>query len=200
MKGYTTRQEIENYLLITIDPSFYTQVNNWITDIEAYIDNQTGRNFKADTNATKRVYDGDNTSSILIDDCVEVTEVKIGTDTPLNKDESGIEDDYFLYPQNALADKRPFNRIKLVGGYFPKYPMQTNQITAKWGYSVDVPSDIKQAATILVAGIINYSWNAEGEVKSMNIGSYAVTYKDEKQWQDFDRLVETFKHYIKYNL
>lgn len=196
MKGYTTRQEIENYLLITIDPSFYSQVESWIEDIENHIDNITGRNFKADATATKRVFDGDNSSSLLIDDCVEITEVKIGTDTPLNKDESGIEDDYFIYPANHF----PKTRIKLVGGYFPSYPMQTNQVTAKWGYSVNVPADIRQAATIMVAGIINYSWNAEGEVKSMNIGSYAVTYKDEKQWQDFDRITETFKHYIKYNL
>ena len=195
-KGYTSRQEIENYLLITIDASFYTQVDNWITDIEAYIDNITGRNFKADTNATKHVYDGDGTGTLLIEDCVEVTEVKIGDELPLIKDDSGYDDEYYLYPANKL----PYTRIRLAGGYFPSWPPQTVQVKAKWGYSVAVPADIRNAATILVAGLINYSLNSEGEVKSMSIGRYNVTYKDEKQWQDFDRLSEVFKHYIKYNL
>lgn len=194
MKGYTTRTELENYLLTTIDSTFYSQIDSWIADIEAYIDNITGRNFKADTVATVKVYDGDNTGHLIIDDCVEVTEVKIGDDTPLNKDESGIDDDYYLYPSNIL----PKTKIKLVGGYFPNWPPQTIKVKAKWGYSVNVPGDIKNATTVLVAGMINYSNNSDGEVKSMSIGRYNVTYKDEKQWQDFDRLDSIFKHYVKY--
>jgi len=38
-----------------------------------------------------------------------------------------------------------------------------------------------------VSGIINYSLNAEGEVSSISVGRYTVSYKDDKQWQDFDR-------------
>jgi hypothetical protein len=56
-----------------------------------------------------------------------------------------------------------------------------------------VPADIKFAATVLVAGIINYSADVAGEVKSMSLGGYSVTYKDEKQWQDFDRVSEILK-------
>ena len=80
MKGYTSRQQIENYLLITVDPSFYTQINSWIEQIETYIDKTTGRNFIADTVASAKLYDGDGTSELLIDDCVDVTEVKIDDD------------------------------------------------------------------------------------------------------------------------
>ncbi|MFZ2152286.1 MAG: hypothetical protein WAV09_04220 [Minisyncoccia bacterium] len=196
MKGYTNKTEIENYLLIDIDASFWTQVERWIEDIETYIDQKTGRNFIADSVASAHKYDGDNTSTLLIEDCVEVTEVKIGTDTPLVVDESGEDDEYFVYPANML----PKTKIRLTGGYFPKWPPQTVSIKAKWGYSAAVPADIRNAATILVAGIINYSLNADGEVKSMSIGRYTVTYKDEKQWQDFDRMEEVFKSYIKYTL
>lgn len=195
MKGYTDVTTIENYLLTIIDSSFVGQIEDWISAMEIYIDQQTHRNFIADTVATKRKYDGDNTGKLLIDDCVEVTEVKIGTDDALTFGESGEDDDYFLYPLNSEL----INRIELAGGYFPRYPRQGIAVTGKWGYSVDVPADIKNACTVLVAGIINYSLTAEGEVKSMAIGRYNVTYKDEKQWQDFERLPEVFKSYVKYN-
>lgn len=195
MKGYTNLTTIENYLLTIIDSSFVGQIEEWIADVEKYIDMKTGRNFIADTVATAKKYDGDNSRSILIDDCVEITEVKIGTDPALSVAVSG-EEDYFLYPANDV----PKTKIKLTGGIFPSWPMQCVSVKAKWGFSVDVPADIRQAATVLVAGIINYSLNADGEVKSMSIGRYTVTYKDEKQWQDFDRLEEVFKHYLKFNL
>lgn len=195
MKGYTNLTTIENYLLTVIDSAFVGQIEEWIADIEKYIDMKTGRNFIADTVATVKKYDGDNSRALLIDDCVEVTEVKIGTDDPLSVAVPG-EEDYFLYPANDL----PKTKIKLAGGVFPSWPMQGISVKAKWGFSVDVPADIRQAATVLIAGIINYSLQAEGEVKSMSIGRYTVTYKDEKQWQDFDRLEEVFKHYVKYNL
>ena len=191
MKGYTNKNEIENYLLIDIDASFNAQVTRWIEDVEKYIDQQTGRNFIADAVATVKKYDGDNSRVLLIDDCVAVTEVKIDTQTPLIAD-----DEYFLYPANDL----PKTKIRLATGYFPSWPFQNVSVKAKWGFSVDVPADIRSAATILAAGIINYSLNAEGEIKSMSIGRYTVTYKDEKQWQDFDRLKDVFQAYKKYFL
>ena len=58
MKGYTSKTAIENYLLESIDSSFNTQIENWIESIEKYIDNYTGRNFKADTEASERKFDG----------------------------------------------------------------------------------------------------------------------------------------------
>lgn len=189
-KGYTTRQEIENYLLITIDSSFYAQVENWIAEIEKYIDKKTGRNFVADSVASEKVYDGYNEPTLVIDDCVDVTEVKIGDDDALVE---GSDEDYVLYPANDL----PKTRIKLIGSLFPSGD-QNVHVTGKWGYSAAVPDDIKMIATVLVAGIINYSLNAEGEVQSMSIGRYSVTYKSEKQWQDFDRIAEVIKYYKKY--
>ena len=194
MKGYTNKTEIENYLLISIDASFDDQVTRWIEDVEAYIDNLTGRSFIAESTASAKYYDGDNTTTLLIDDCVAITEVKISTDAPLSKGVTGVDDDYYIYPNNIL----PKTKIKLVNGSFPSWSPQAIKVTAKWGYSVAVPGDIRHVATVLAAGIINYSLNADGEVKSMSIGRYTVTYKDEKQWQDFDRVSEVSKHYIKY--
>lgn len=200
MKGYTSKTEIENYLLIDIDESFVDQVNRWITGVEEYIDHLTGRSFIADATATVRKYDGDNTGTLLIDDCVAVEEVTIGTDDPLTgEDESGDEGpDYYLYPANTL----PKTRIRLASGTFPRWGPQNVSVKAKWGYSVAVPEDIRNAATVLLAGIINFSNSneAEGDIKSMSIGRYTVTYKDDSQWHDFERIPNVFTYYKKYNL
>ena len=188
-KGYTNRQQIENYLLTTIDPSFYNQINDWIAQMEIHIDKMTGRNFVADGTASEKVYDGDGSFDLFIDDAVEVEEVKID-DEILIVDDSGNADDYYLYPANEL----PKRRIKTVSQRFNK-GNQNISVSAKWGYSASAPYDIGFAVTILVAGIINYSGDMEGEIKSMSIGRYSVTYKDEKQWQDFERIKDIIKSY-----
>ena len=195
-KGYTTRQEIENYLLITIDPSFYTQVDSWIEEIEAYIDQMTGRNFVADALASAKYFDGDNTPELLIEDAVAITEIKIGDNAALTADTDPLQadGDFILYPANHL----PIAKIQLRAAYFPASPLRCVKVTGKWGYSVAAPADIRQAATILVAGIINYSWNAEGEVSSMTIGRYSVTYKTDAGWKDFERIPSILKHYRKF--
>ena len=191
-KGYTTRQNIENYLLITIDPTFHAQVETWIEEIEAYIDQQTGRNFKADAVASARYFDGDNTPTLLIDDAVAITEVVL--DSVNSPTIVELPADYVTYPANRL----PKTKITMRGSYFPRGPLQAIKITGKWGFSVNVPADIVQAATVLTAGIINYSLNADGEVQTMSIGSYSVTYKAEKQWQDFDRIKGILDSYKKF--
>lgn len=197
-KGYTTKTRIENYLLINIDASFNDQINDWIEEVEAYIEQQTGRVFvaEAEDSASTRRFDGDNTCKLLIDDTIAIETIK------LSDDSDALETtDFVTYPPNAqsLTKKVPISMVKLIAGVFPAYPPQSISIKARWGYSESVPADIRNAATVLVAGIINYSWNAEGEVKSESIGRYSVTYKDEKQWSDFERLESVLQSYQKYS-
>jgi len=40
----------------------------------------------------------------------------------------------------------------------------------------------------------------EGEVKSESIGTYAVTFKDAKDWQDFERAKEILQQYRRINI
>jgi hypothetical protein len=195
MKGYTTVVKIENYLLTSVAPYFHAQVEEWIGVSELYIDKITGKNFIADTVASKKLYDGLSVSQtfptqssldLQIDDCVSVTALIIDDDT--------IDtDDYVMYPANSL----PKTRIRLLedAGNTFECGEQEVEVTAKWGYSVAVPSDIEFATTVLTAGIINYSLSAQGEVKAESIGSYSVTYKDEKQWQDLDKAKEIIQMY-----
>lgn len=188
-KGYTTKEKVENYILREIDASFDDQIDEWIEAAESHIDSATGRNFKADDTASVRLYDGDNSSELLIDDCVELTQVQIDTDTPL-----AINDEVFAYPLN----KTPKTKLKQSGGTFRTGTPGMIKVMGKWGYSVEVPADIKFAATVIVAGIVNFANNAEGEVQSMSIGRYSVTYKTKQEVSDFERVKEILSTYKKF--
>lgn len=188
-KGYTTRTQIEDYLLITIDPSFYTQVDEWISAMETYIEQATGRVFIADSTASARLYDGDGSRELLIDDCVDVTEIKIGDADAIAKADFA-DNGIYVYPANGT----PKNKIVLTALRFT-IGNQNISVTGKWGYSAQVPADIMHACTSLVAGIINFAWESEGEVQSMTIGRYSVSYKTGQQSEDFNRVPETLKTY-----
>jgi hypothetical protein len=191
LKGYTTRQEVENYLLITIDASFYAQVDAWIESVEAYIDRRTGRNFVADVAASVRKYDGDGSNIQLIDDAVAITKVEVDDEEIVP--DSSTEEGYFAYPTNDL----PKTKLETDGNLFAQ-GRQNVEVTAKWGYSVAVPTDIKRAATVFVAGIINFSDEGKGEVSSETIGAYSVSYKTTQERDDFNRAIETLKAYKKF--
>ena len=197
MKGYTTRQKLENYLLITIDENFYDQITSWIEEVEKYIDQQTGRNFTADSTASRKFFTGDGTQKLIVDDAVEITEVKIGTDPALvERDDDDLDGDYdyIVEPLNET----PKTKIFLTGMVFPSYPPGYVSVKGKWGYSVEVPADITTVATVLLAGIVNYSYQSEGEISSKTIGRWTVTYKDEKQWKDFERIEGIIASYKKF--
>jgi hypothetical protein len=185
MKGYTSRQQIEKYLQTTIPSSFYSQINAWIGQVEKYIDRKTDRNFIADTNATARLFDGDNTATLLINDAVAITKIEIDG-------EQLTTDEYYLYPANDTPKKK----IVLSGRYFTK-GKQNIKVTAKWGYSTIVPDDIILAATILTSGIYN-SYGSTKEVKSESIGNYSVTYSDAGGWDDFANANDIVESYIKH--
>lgn len=182
LKGYTDKTAIENYLLITIDASFDTQIDEWIESVEQYIDHETNRDFSVvedDAIAEDRTFDGDRSNSITIDPTTEITEVRFSeTGDPIDQDQ------YVLYPiRNPTT-----NKIVLRNLLFPR-GIQNIYVKAKWGYA-SVPMDIKLAATVLVAGIINNAAQSEGEVQSMTIGRYSVTYKTKEQVDDFNKVSE----------
>lgn len=196
-RGYTNRGQIQNYLLHGVKDYFVPQIDHWIAQMEEYIEKTTGRIFIADTISSIRKYDvppraenfgTQSGKDLFIDDCVEVEELTVD-------DELIDEDEYLLYPANSL----PKTRISFddENGYFFTPGKQIAEVKAKWGYSIVCPYDIAFATMILVVGIINYALQSEGEVKSETIGSYSITYKDEKQWQDFDRAKEILDHYTR---
>jgi hypothetical protein len=187
-KGYTTKSQIENYLLTTVNPIFHTQLNDWIAIMETHLDKVTGRNFIAETVASEKLYDGNGERELIIDDSIEITKVEI-------EDEELDAEEYFVYP----ANNTPKNVLRRAdGGVWPRGNQNTT-ITAKWGYSEEVPNDIVFACTVLVAGIINYSSkDSQSQVETKSIGRYSVTYKNEKEWQDFDQINKIINLYKKF--
>ena len=190
MRGYTSKINLERYTLQTIDASFDTQINSWIESIEGFIGRYTGRIFIADTTASEKTYDGEGGSKQKFDEFISLTKVEIGEDT-----KTEIEsDNYRIYPNN---DERK-NKIQLKENYFTK-GYQNVTITAKWGYSINCPEDLTLAATTLLAGIINYSNDAKGKIRSESIGRYTVAYTDDQGWQDFKRAMMILNSYKQFH-
>lgn len=182
----TTIEKIESYLLITIDEDFYPKVEEYIAAVTAYIERYTGRTFgyDAEAEATPKIYDGNDSSELFIDDALEIAEVKIG-DTVLE------ESDYRLYPSNRLPKTRIILPLKTFA-----WGAQNVTVTAKWGYSETVPADLAFAATVMVSGIINSSNSHEGEIQSETVGRYSVTYRaGSNQENDFKSAMKILKLY-----
>lgn len=200
-KGYTSKEKVENYLLQDIDAGFSAQINDWIESVERYIDQYTNRNFIADASASPRSYDGNSRQALMIDDCIAVTEVKVGNDQ-WGDSQSVVGntggDRYYTLPTNNVADKVPINKIGLRTRIFTA-GHANHTITAKWGYSENVPKDIEFAATVLVAGIVNHSQGktTNDSVKSEKIGEYSVTYADEKGFADAEMAKKILDSYMR---
>jgi hypothetical protein len=205
LKGYTTKEEIQNYILNDIDDSFDDQIDSWIEAVEQIIDAITGRNFKADSAASARVFSGDGTQELLIDECVAVTTVEVGADSygaAFSTVGATTADRYFLKPDNYAAKNVPIYAVVLSARTWT--PGQQNaRITAKWGYSVAVPELIKFAATVFVAGILNQHRQGGDQIKSEHIGNYQVTYNTDKEgdsFADFTRAKEILAQFTKINI
>lgn len=204
-KGYTDEAAIENFMLKDIDASFASQIDEYIEGVENTIDLITGRNFIADDTATARYYDGDGSSKLLLDDCVEITAVEIGADgyggTFRTMAATGANR-YFTEPANHTAHGVPITALVLNSDIFLA-GRQNQKITAKWGYSVAVPADIKRAATVFVAGILNHNAPSANTIKSKRIGDYQVTYNTDNggdAFADFDAAIATLDAYKRYHL
>jgi len=179
MPKYTSITEIENYLSIKIDSLLKTQVEEWIDSVENYIEKETGRVFVADEEASIRKYDGKNSKKLFIDDCIEITEVKV---------DDKVITDYLSYPANKLPIMWLERESRFPEG------KQNISVKAKWGYSEECPAEIKLAATVLVVGIIN-NYLFKNQVQSESYGSYSVSYRTEKQWNDFEQAKEIINRY-----
>lgn len=204
-KGYTTKTAVENYILQNIDSSFDSQLDSWIAGIERVIDNYTGRNFKADSAASARVFDGNGSEELIIDECIQVTLVEAGNDSygdSFSTIPSTGSDKYFTYPANATVRQVPIHKLVLSARTFPN-GRQNNRVTAKWGYSETPPEDIQFAACVFVSGVLNQHRQGGEEIKSESIGAYSVSYNTDagdNSWADFERSKQILDQYKRINI
>ncbi len=181
---YTDKARIQNFLLININDSFSSQIEEWIAVVKSYIDNYCGTSFEGTAEA--RYFDGDGTSELLVDNFVSLTKIEILNDSGSVEHTLDATTDYYLYPANKTAKNRiVINRSNADISIFPRTYPQNIKITANWGSSDTVPEDIRFAASKLVAEIIKEgNYDIGNEIKSERLGEYTITY------QDVDKMVK----------
>jgi len=184
-KQYCEIEDIENYLTISIALEFQAQVESWIEGVSEFIRETTQRDWKADTVASERFFDGNGYQDLRIDDFIETPIVKTGEDY----NESMVATtDFVLQPYNIQGK----HTIVLKDDMFA-CGIQNVSVEAKWGYALDTPEDIRHATTVLASAILLAQTNTEGEVESEKIGNYQVKYRNEKHKDDVQNAMEVIQ-------
>lgn len=196
---YISKSEVEQYLGISIDSTLQTFLDTLIAMAQEYIEIYCGggeiekRIFDAADVDSTRYYDGKGLTRLKIDDLRSITSLEVdGVD--LTKD-----DDYYLYPLNAVADGKPYewieliqpetrisgntnSRIEVTSPYIFENKQKNVTAVGKFGYSTAVPKIVKVAALRLVCAVIreNIGDSDIKKITSESIGDYSVGYQDVK--------------------
>lgn len=178
---YTSKTKVENYLTVDIDSSFNSQVDLWITAVETYINNYTGKNFTESASDETRYYDGNGKVELDIGNFTTLTTVQIldvSSDDVAFTLTEGKSNDYLTFPYNS-ADGATYRLVMTVNSQTAVWLKGTRRIkiVGKFGHGTSVPEDISLAATILLAGIVEKGLKG-GSVLSEDLGDYSVTFKN----------------------
>ena len=152
---YTTLAALKATLEITQN-TFDTDLQAAITAASNAIDQQCGRRFYPDSDANHvRYYLAVNSGYAIIDDLTTFTALEQPVGTVWTRDT-----DFFLEPQNAAADGRPFTAIRTIARpfLFPQSQMVQGwagfdgrlKVTGMFGWA-GPPAEIVQATTILAS-------------------------------------------------
>jgi len=196
MSSYTDEEKIEKFLDATITAG---DADDFISAAKKVIDMLTGRNFIADDEASERFFEGTERNALIIDECIEVTKVERASDAYGDTLVTIDADDRISLPRNYASEGIPIKVIFYKNGVFAIGidGVPNHKVTAKWGYSEEVPDDIAFAATVLAAGM--YSFNrSDGNVKSEKIGNYSVVYGEDnlKAFEQAKDIIASRKRYI----
>jgi len=176
MSDYTTLATLKDHakITLTVDDTILTKV---ITAASRAIDRYCGREgsfFVADTTASARYYSGSGKVYQYIDPCISVSTVAVkdsATDDTYTT--WTADDDYWAFsghpefpdfnslPYTALMTNPTGDYVSFTSGrwikrrgFKPISPYgratKTVKVTAKWGFSEDVPDDIEQACIMLI--------------------------------------------------
>ncbi len=205
-REYCTVEDVENYMSIDIESSFTSQIKLWIQWMTEYIEAQTGRVFIADSSNSEKVYEVNLQRSVSVkghySNPIELIVGEfVNTSTSSMKltidDEELDEDEFLLYPATVEELPKTSLVLKRDSGLVFTVGEQNIKVEAKWGYSIAPPGDIIFATIVLVAGMVNASWSSEGEMSSITLGRYTMSFKDKKELADFDRTKDILAMYTK---
>ncbi|MGX7894402.1 hypothetical protein [Tsuneonella sp. HG222] len=173
MPIYTTKAQVQNYLLTTIDSSFDAQLAAYIAAMSEHCDELAGFPIFREDPETY-TYDGDGTCVLLTKPVHTITEITVdGTALDL--------DDVLQSPYNSPIKKL----LKLRSGAFTNdYANVT--VTMTHCLSVTLPEKIAWASTVFVALIVNQVNNQGEAVQSEKIGEYQVSFRSQKDRADYE--------------
>lgn len=174
--AYTTEVAIENYLQTDIDNSFSSQIADWISAAEKYINNYCNRpeGFEAVSQGTRYFESTEGTKELLVDQFTNLTSVQLLDITDgITVERTLVEnEDFWAYPLNTSM------RYRLVlmpnAAVYHWLKNQRVKVVADWG---GVTKDIELATTMLVGKIIEKGLKG-GTIVSESLGDYSVTYAD----------------------
>lgn len=172
---YCTSAELKAFMKVT-DAVTDAQIALAITSASRAVDQVAGRSFGQDDPAVARYYSatpGTGSRHLYgtldpfagrwtVDPDADISSTT-GLTVKTDGDDDGtfettltIDTDFRLWPYNAAADSRPWERIVLTAGGTLPVALRGIEVTAKWGW-ISVPADIKlatmiQAQTILKGG------------------------------------------------
>jgi hypothetical protein len=155
MTDYTTVEAIQGEMPdVEWSGKYNEQIALLITRASRLVDRYTGRGegaFAVET-ATVRYFDGSGKRFQWVDEMAAAPTTVAVSDTGALTYTTWAATDYMLWPYNAATLGRPYIRLdidQLNGNYavWWKFP-QSVKITAKWGYSTDVPAHVDQAVVI----------------------------------------------------
>lgn len=200
---YITKSQLEQYLGIQIDSSLDAFLDTISASAKQYIDlycsnDEVGQRWfdDADTEQT-RYFDGNGLARLYVDDLRTVTSI-VASITRGNGVTLVANQDYYLYPLNAVANGFPYEWIDLAN---PAYNMPANSrlaaisgnsyvffrgqrniaITGKWGFNAagsGFPPAITQAMLKLCGATIkeNIGDTDLKELTAESLGEYSASY------------------------
>jgi hypothetical protein len=196
-KNYTSEKKVEAFLGVEIE---FGGADNAINEAVNLVDKITGRNFVADSVASARLFSGQAGLDLIIDDCVEITKVEMGSDMYGDSFAEVASTKYIKLPLNYTAKSLPITRLHVKDDYWTS-GVANHRITAKWGYSVAVPSAVELATTILAGGVYMFNkGGASGDLNSESIGNYSVSYANAEGWKAYKRAVEILNSFKRFGL
>lgn len=141
-----------------------------LTAVSRYIDFRTGQFFSSDTAAVVRIYTGDGTNQLWLDENLAVSPTSLKYDSGNDGTYATTITTFELWPYNAADGPvaQPYRRIDLPpwGDYtvFPKG--QRVQVTAQWGW-LAVPEMVRTACIQLTAILRLQSPRATSSIDEM---------------------------------
>jgi hypothetical protein len=186
---YATLDELKSWLGIT-DATDNIVLGKKLDEACRNADEHLGRFFYQTAAGTALYYTADKYESLLIDDCVALTEVATDEDGDRTYETVWAAGDYDLTPYNAAGKDRPYTKIAVTplgDYYFPAGVAKGVKLTGTWGWP-KVPEQISGAVLMRAARLFKRRETPTGLSGNADLGIIRVNRFD----GDYDELVELF--------